>query len=95
MMYTRNFSVQHSKRRNALRTIPRLDLASHPTILVTDHYAGPDRLCIINFYNDVDDPTSLATLLSLELDSMFPTILLGDFNLHSPSWSPPDLQRSP
>jgi hypothetical protein len=95
MTYTRNFSVQHSKQRNALRTIPRLDLATHPTILITDHYAGPDQLRIINFYNDVDNPTSLATLLSLELDSTVPTILLGDFNLHSPSWSPPDLQHSP
>ena len=94
MTYTRKFSTQHSKRHNALRTVPRLDLVSHPTILITDHYAGPDCLRVINFYHDVDDPASLNMLLTLDLESTFPTILVGDFNLHSPSWSPPGMPTS-
>jgi hypothetical protein len=48
----------------------------------------------INFYNDVDDPTALTTLLSLDLDPTIPTLLTGDFNLHSRSWSPPDWAHS-
>jgi hypothetical protein len=44
---------------------------------------------VINFYNDVDDATSLNTLLSLDLDPTVPTLLLGDFNLHSRSGPPP------
>jgi hypothetical protein len=48
----------------------------------------------INFYNDVDDPSALTTLLSLDLDPTIPTLLTGDFNLHSRSWSPPDWAHS-
>lgn len=50
---------------------------------------------VVNFYNDVDDASSLLTLTSLLLDPLIPTILLGDFNLHSASWSPPGLPPSP
>ena len=64
-------------------------------ILITDHYIGTHSLRIINFYHDTGDSSSLQTLLSLDLDSTFPTILIGDFNLHSHSWSPPDLTTSP
>ena len=44
----------------------------------------------INFDNDMDDPSSLHALMDLDLDSMKPTLLVGDFNLHSHSWSPTD-----
>jgi hypothetical protein len=43
---------------------------------------------MLNFYNDVDDPTALRTLLRLDLDPLIPTLLAGDFNLHSFTWSP-------
>jgi hypothetical protein len=49
---------------------------------------------VINFYNDTADATALATLLSLDLDSTIPTILVGDFNIHSPSWSAADWAQS-
>ena len=63
-------------------------------ILITDHYVGPHALRIINFYHDTEDTSSLRSLLDLDLDSTFPTILIGDFNLHSHSWSLPDLPTS-
>jgi hypothetical protein len=37
----------------------------------------------INFYNDVDDPSVLTALMALDLDATIPTLLTGDFNLHS------------
>lgn len=82
-------------RSTPIRTIPRLDLARHPTILITDHYVDHDRLRIVNYYNDIDDPSSLHSLLSLSLDTTFPAILIGDFNLHSRNWSPENIPRSP
>jgi hypothetical protein len=44
----------------------------------------------INFYNNIDDPTALSSLLALDIDATIPTLLTGDFNLHSRTWSPPD-----
>jgi hypothetical protein len=85
---------QVANRISPLKVVPRLDLAKHPTILITDIYVQKDMLQIVNFYNDVDDPSSLNTLLSLDLDSTVPTLLLGDFNLHSRSWSPSLWERS-
>jgi hypothetical protein len=74
---------QVANRVNPLTIVPRLDLAKHPTLLITDIYVHKDLLCIINYYNDVDHSSSLSTLLSLDLDPTVPTLLLGDFNLHS------------
>jgi hypothetical protein len=49
---------------------------------------GRETWRILNFYNDVDDPTALCMLLGLDLDPLIPTLLAGDFNLHSFTWSP-------
>jgi len=49
---------------------------------------------LINFYNDVNDHSALDTLLSLDLDPLIPTLVTGDFNLHSRSWSPAGLTPS-
>ena len=96
MTYARKYArTKGGKRSTLIHTIPRLDLASHPTILITDHYVNQDKLRIINFYNDIDDTSSLLSLLALSLDSTFPTILVGDFNLHSRSRSPENITRSP
>ena len=95
MTYARKYArTDKGKRTTPICTIPRLDLSTHPTILITDHYVEHDRLRIINFYNNVDDPSSLQSLIDLNLDITFPTILLGDFNLHSRSWSPENIPRS-
>ena len=94
LTYTRKFSRMHTNRLSPIHTIPRLDLIRHPTILITNHHIGSQSLRIINFYHDTEDTSSLHSLLELDLDSTFPTILIGDFNLHSHSWSPPDLPTS-
>jgi hypothetical protein len=49
---------------------------------------------VINFYHDVRDPSSLDALLGLDIDAVIPTLVIGDFNCHSQSWSPPDIPRS-
>ena len=96
MTYARKYTrTKEGKHSTPIRTIPRLDLARHPTILITDHYVDRDHLRIVNYYNDIDDPSSLHSLLSLSLDTTFPTILIGDFNLHSRSWLPEAIPRSP
>ena len=93
--YVRKFSRTHNRKLSPIRTVPRLDLARHPTLLITDHYIGTTLLRLINFYHDVVDKTSLRSLLTLDLDPTVPTLLIGDFNLHSYSWSPPGLSPSP
>jgi hypothetical protein len=79
---------------NPLTIVPWLDLAKHPTILITDIYIQKDLLRVVNYYNDVDNASSLNTLLSLDLDRTVPTLLVGDFNLHSRSWLPSSWERS-
>jgi hypothetical protein len=68
--------------------IVRNDLASHPCLLIMDIRTGTYYWRVINFYNDVADPSALDALVALDLDATIPTLLVGDFNLHSPSWSP-------
>jgi hypothetical protein len=68
--------------------IVRNDMASHPCLLITDIRTGTYYWRVINFYNDVADPSVLDALVGLDLDATIPTLLVGDFNLHSPSWSP-------
>ena len=67
-----------------------LDLCAHPCILITDISFHKTKWRTINFYNNVDDPMALHTLLSLQLDPLTPTLLTGDFNSHSRTWSPKD-----
>jgi hypothetical protein len=64
------------------------NLASHPCLLITDIHVGTYYWQVINFYNDVDNPLALNALLGLDLDPTIPTLIMGDFNLHSSSWSP-------
>ena len=49
---------------------------------------------MINFYHDVRDASSLDTLLGLDIDTLIPTLVIGDFNAHSRTWSPPDVPHS-
>ena len=66
----------------------RLDLCAHPCILITDFSFNDTLWRTINFYNDMDDVSALTMLLSLDLDPTVHTVLVGDFNSHSRSWSP-------
>ena len=88
MTYVRIHDRSHPFRLNKCRGTTRLDLCAHPSILITDITAGTNYWRVINFYHDTDDPTSLSTLLSLDLDPTIPTLLIGDFNTHSTAWSP-------
>jgi hypothetical protein len=81
--YTPNFSV-----------ILRLDIANHRCLQVLDIVLGNEQWRVINFYHDIRDKTSLAALLALDIEATTPTLVIGDFNTHSPSWSPPDVTRS-
>ena len=93
--YTRRFENTRGGKRTPVKVIVRNDLVRHPTILITDLHVGPQTLRVINFYHDVADDSSLETLTAIDLDSTIPTLLCGDFNLHSPSWSQEGWDRSP
>ena len=95
MMYTRRHSRARQRQLIPWRCVVRPDLGRHPCLLIADIHDGPALLRVVTFYNDVDDPSALQALLRLSLPPTVPTILVGDFNLHSPSWSPPDVPRSP
>ena len=89
MTYVWVHDLTHPFHLNKCCGTTRLDLYAHPTILITDITAGTNYWRTINFYHDVDDPSSLATLLTLDLDPTIPTLLIGDFNTLThlvPSW---------
>ena len=88
MTYARIHDIDKPFKRHLLRGSARLDLCAHPCILITDFSFNDSIWRTINFYNDVDDPTALTTLLSLDLDPVTHTVVVGDFNSHSRSWSP-------
>jgi hypothetical protein len=94
MMYVHIHDRDHPFKKNFCQHTTCNDLAAHPCILITDILVGQLQWRAINFYNNVDDKSALATLLSLDLDSTIPTIIMGDFNLHSRSWSSPEWSTS-
>jgi hypothetical protein len=92
---TRAKVMAYSRKSNKHFTVAnRLDLVSHPSLLILEVFAGDDHFYITNIYHDVKDPTCRHTLFNLELDPLIPALYIGDFNTHSPSWSPPGLPRS-
>lgn len=95
MMYTRQFDRNRQKQLIPWKVVVRNDLGRHPTLLIIDIHCGTQCLRVITFYNDVTDPSSLASLLTLDLDPLTPMLLVGDFNTHSPTWSPASLPCSP
>jgi hypothetical protein len=88
MTYIRLHDHYSKFKPNLCQLIVRNDLATHPCLLISDIRIGTYYWRVINFYNDTNDPSALNTLLSLDLDATIPTLIMGDFNLHSPSWSP-------
>jgi ribonuclease HI len=75
-------------------TVPRLDVSTHPCLQALDIVFDAKTWRIINFYHDVKDRSSLQALLSLNIDATTPTLVVGDFNTHSATWSPPTIPRS-
>ncbi len=93
--YVRKFSCQHPTRPTALHVAPRNDLIAHPSIQLLEIRAHRIHFRVLNFYNDVADLTALSALLHYQFNDSIPHILLGDFNLHSRSWSPSTWAPSP
>jgi Endonuclease-reverse transcriptase len=48
---------------------------------------------VVNFYHDMRDNTSLQALLNLNISATTLTLIIGDFNTHSHTWSPPDTHQ--
>jgi hypothetical protein len=94
MTYVHIHDQDHPFKKNLCCHITRNDIVAHPCILITDIHIGQLKWRAINFYNNINDNSAISTLLSLNLDSTIPTIIMGDFNLYSSSWSPPDWSLS-
>ena len=59
MTYIRIHDCNHPFHKNYCKGIVHNNLCSHPTIIITDITVGTYYWHTINFYNDVDDPSSL------------------------------------
>jgi hypothetical protein len=95
MAYTRK-PTQRPTNAPRFTVVPRLDICSHPTLQVLDVVFDDDSTWrVINFYHDIRDDTSLQALLALDIDALTPTLIVGDFNTHSQTWSLPNTPRSP
>src|SRR6266404_1399906 len=93
--YVRKFQRAHPTRPTTLQVITRNDLVTHPSVQLLEIWAHRLHFRVINFYNDVADPTALQTLMHIPFPDLTPHVLLGDFNLHSHTWSPPGWTPSP
>ena len=76
------------------RSISIIPLLAHPAAslssMVMDIIAGDETLCVYNIYHDCPESGhGLQHLLTHSLEDTIPTVLLGDFNTHSPTWSLP------
>ena len=85
------------------RTFSVNNLTSHPLTtvdsMVIDFAFKEELLCIINVYHRVPPSSpshhNLLHLFSSSIDPLIPTLLLGDFNIHSHIWSFPYSTISP
>ncbi len=94
MAHTRKRSWESTNSQAKFMAISRLDLCAHPCVMVLDLNFDNTTWRIVNFYNDVRDPSALETLIALDLDPLIPTLVTGDFNTHSRTWSPRDITPS-
>jgi hypothetical protein len=93
MAYARK-QTQNTRNNTHFTVVPRIDICPHPTVQVLDLIFDKEQWRVINFYHDVRDASSLDTLLGLDIDAIVPTLVIGNFNTHSQTWSPPDVPRS-
>jgi hypothetical protein len=94
MTYVHIHNRDHPFKKNFCRTTTCNNIIAHLYILITNILVGQIKWRAINFYNNIDNKSALTTLLSLDLESTIPTIIFGDFNLHSSTWSPADWSTS-
>jgi endonuclease/exonuclease/phosphatase family metal-dependent hydrolase len=71
-----------------------LDLIAHPSLQILDFITPDTNFHIVNVCHDVDDPSCCNLLPNLDLDPITPMLIIGDFNMHSPTWSPVGLPCS-
>ena len=93
MAYTRK-QTQNTPNATHFTVVPCIDICPHPTIQVLDVVFDKEQWQVINFYHDVRDASSLDALLDLDIDAVIPTLVIGNFNTHSQTWSPLDVPRS-
>ena len=78
-------------RRNTQRLSaqPRPDILNSPDILLMSFTYGDFSFFTVNMYNAGPgrNAVSVQSLLNSDLPQATPTLILGDFNLHHPSWS--------
>jgi endonuclease/exonuclease/phosphatase family metal-dependent hydrolase len=72
-----NYTIQHQHA-----------LANHNSMVLDIIDKGTITLRIINIYHMVPERGhDLHYLLTAHLDDLTPTVIMGDFNTHSPQWS--------
>ena len=74
--------------------VPHLNISAHHCLQALDIIFNNVSWQLINFYHDIQDNSSLKALLDLDIDALMPTLIIGNFNTHSLSWSPPDATHS-
>ena len=94
MAYARKQTQGHPETSHTLQWCREIDVSPHPTVQVLDVVLDKEQWRVINFYHDVRDTSSLEALLELNIDATTPTLVIGDFNAHSRSWSPPGIPHS-
>jgi hypothetical protein len=72
-----------------------IDLTSCHHILTLNIHLESSTFQAINVYHDTDFRRSLENILNIETEPQIPTIISGDFNTHSRSWSPSGIHPSP
>ncbi len=93
--YVRKFQCLHPTRPTSLQVVVRNDIVAHPCLQLLEVRAHRLHFQVVNFYNNVTDPSALQALLHLQYPDLTPHIVLGDFNLHSRTWSPAGWAPSP
>jgi hypothetical protein len=87
--------TQHSTDIPRFSVVPRLDICTHHCVQVLDIVFDDDETWrVINFYHDALDDTSMQALLAMDIDALTPTLVVGDFNTDSQTWSLPGTTRS-
>ena len=93
MAYVRKQN-QNTRNTTHFTVVSRIDMCQHLSVQVLDVIFDKEQWRVINFYHDTRNAASLDTLLGLDIDTIIPTFVIGNFNAHSQEWSPPDVPRS-
>jgi len=70
------------------------DICAHPCIQILNIIHVGEEWRVINVYHNTRDMSGLDALMTLDLDPFTPTLIMGDFNTHSRSRSPDNIEPS-